>query len=75
MCDISSLVPALDHELGNIVVTLDVADESVCEYFASAHEDALRISGDERPGAEEIVKDVNADWKPQGRNGGKACPV
>ena len=57
-------VPALNHELKSIVVHFDVKSASVCEYSTSALDDALRISGDERPRAEEIVKKVNEEYKP-----------
>ena len=57
-------VPALNHELSSIVVEVDVKDASECEYSSSIGDDALRISGDERPRAEEIVKQVNEEYKP-----------
>lgn len=57
-------VPALNHELKSLVVTLDVKGANVCEYFSSVHDAALRISGDERPRAEEIVRMVSENRKP-----------
>ena len=42
-------------------VYIDVKSASVCEYSTSALDDALRISGEERPRAEEIVKKVNEE--------------
>lgn len=57
-------VPTLNHELKSIVVHFDVKSASVCEYSSSVHDDALRISGDERPRAEEIVKQVSEEYKP-----------
>ena len=57
-------VPSLNHEQKSIVVDIEVKDASGCEYSSSIGDGELRIWGDERPRAEEIVRRVNAEFKP-----------